>query len=76
MGVTTNIVEDLLGPGKRALGIDHPLLCFRFGQLAGKGNGLTQWLQGMEESQFAAIECRLQCFQEEAPKQARQNADG
>lgn len=43
MGISPNVVQYLLRPGKRSLCVNHPSMPFRLGQVTGKGNTLGQW---------------------------------
>jgi hypothetical protein len=75
MGIAADIVENLLRPGERALGIDHPLGSFRPGQMPDKREAFTKWLQCAEKLQSAGIERVLQGFEKQASEQTGQNPD-
>src|SRR5262249_48631802 len=75
MGVAAEIVEDLLRSGERAFGIDDPFDIAEPRQVAGESRRFVQAGESAEERELATVECRLQALQEQAPVEARENAD-
>ena len=64
--VSAHIVEDLLGTGKGALGIDYPVPLFQVCAMLGEGGRVTQGLHTPQKPKFSGIEGLLQGFQEQA----------
>ena len=70
----TDVVEDLLGPRKRPLGVDHPLGMTRLSERARPGGPILQRLEGSHEAQGASVVDGLQVLQEEATEEAGEHA--
>ena len=69
MGVTTHIVEHLLGAGEGWLGIDDPCRLSYRRQVTSKFPTVSQSLQGVEELQFAGVERLVEMLQKQAAEQ-------
>jgi len=74
--IASDVVEDLLGPGKGRLGIDDPLGSPQRSQVAPEGARLPQGLQGREEPELPGVEGLVQIFEEKATKETGKHPDG
>ena len=76
VGVLTEVVEDLVGAGEGALGVDDPLGLAEGLEVAGEGVGVIERGQGVAELEPAGAEGLLEPFEEEAAEQAGEDANG
>jgi hypothetical protein len=64
MGVPCDVLEDLLRPGERWLGVDLPRYSSGGRDVAQEGVSRPQWFQGGKELQLSGIEGLLQIIEE------------
>ena len=76
VGVAPEVVENLLGPGEGALGVDDPLGLAERLEVAGEGVGVIERGEGVAELEPAGAEGLLEPFEEEAAEQAGEDANG
>ena len=77
VGVLTEVVEDLVGAGEGALGVDDPLGLAEGLEVAGEGVGVIEsGARGAAELEPAGAEGLLEQFEEEAAEQAGEDANG
>ena len=76
MGIAPDVIEHLLRPGERRLGVNNPVALFRESQMPGERRSVLQRFQRAEEPEFAGIERFLERFQKQPPEQRGQNPDG
>ena len=76
VGVAAEVVEDLVGAGEGALGVDDPLGLAEGLEVAGEGVGIVESGEGVAELEPAGAEGLLEQFEEEAAEQAGEDPDG
>ena len=76
VGVLAEVVEDLVGPGEGALGVDDPLGLAEGLEVASEGVGVIERGEGVAELEPAGAEGLLEQFEEEAAEQAGEDANG
>src|SRR5690348_3012014 len=75
MGIAPNIIQNLLRPGERPLGKDHPVGGMGWRPIAPERCRLLQVAVSREEVQFTGAEGLLQMVQEQAAEHLRQHPD-
>ena len=74
VGVAAEVVEDLVGAGEGALGVDDPLGLAEGLEVACEGVGVVERGQGVAELEPAGVVGLLEQFEEEAAEQAGEKA--
>src|SRR5579884_420371 len=69
VGVTTDVIHDLLGTAERRFGVNNPFRSPRLSEITGKGLRISKCFQRSEELQLAGIEGFLQVLQEQPTEQ-------
>jgi hypothetical protein len=59
MRVTARVLQNVLRPTKRLVGVDHPIGLGHGGQVFGEGLRVLQLSQRVEEMQLAVVERRI-----------------
>jgi hypothetical protein len=66
VGVASQVVENLLGPGKGSFGIDDPFCLAERCEINREGRGNLKLLEGGKEMQLAVVEGLLQQLEKQA----------
>jgi len=66
MSVASDVVENLLGPGKGGFGIDDPFCIAEGGEISGEGSWIVQLKERGKEMQLTRVEGLLQQLEEQA----------
>ena len=75
MGIAADVIEDLLGTGKRRFGIDDPIGCLGRAKIAAQGLRLAEVFERTEKLEFAGMESILEVLQKQTAKQAGQHTN-
>jgi hypothetical protein len=73
MGVSCDVLEDLLRSAERWLGVDLPIYFSGGSDVAQEGVSRAKWLQGGKELQLSGIEGLLQIIEEQSTEQKPQH---
>jgi hypothetical protein len=76
MGVSCDVLEDLLRSAERWLGVDLPIYFPGGSDVAEEGLPRPKWLQGGKELQLSGIEGLLQIIEEQPTEQKSQHRNG
>ena len=71
--VAANIVQHLLWPGERWLGVDDPFHVSHWIEITGESLRILERLKRSEELQLAGVEGLLQILQEQSAEQPREH---
>src|SRR5450759_1488045 len=76
MGVTTQILEHILGTTEGRLGVDHPVLSEQGSQPGSEDLGMSEPGQISREGELVVLESALETGDELAAKDTTEHADG
>ena len=76
MGVTGKIAQHLLGTGKGAFGVNHPIGSARGAQIIAKDDGIHKWSQIAKEFESASLVGGIEQTEKQAAEQTRKHPHG
>lgn len=76
VGVAADIVDYLLWPGERWLGVDDPFHVSHRVEITGESLGILECLKRREEPQLTGVEGLLQISQEQSAEQSGEHPYG